>query len=175
VAETQPILDAVARAALAQLADVTAPPQVSWMPQTWGWALLAALVLAGVIWSVVRWRRQRAANRYRIEALAALARLEVALSDPASRGEALAAIPPLIKRTALAVWPRSDVASLSGDAWLAFLGRHHAGDAPPGIAGRLLADAEYRSTASLAAMPIEDARACVRTARLWIERHRVSA
>lgn len=151
-------------AALAGLADIAVPSPVSWMPQTWGWAALAALLLVAAAWAEVRRRRRREANRYRREALAELSTVEARLrSDPS----ALAAIPPLLKRVALAAWPRSEVASLSGDAWVAFLRRQ----APlADAAARLLDDAEYR-----VALAPADAEACVRAARAWIEEHRVSA
>ena len=175
MADVPQALDPAAQKALANLADVASPEPVSWMPQTWGWALLAIVVIAAATWAIVRWRRRREANRYRVEALADLARLDALLADPARRGEALAAIAPLMKRTALAVWPRGDVASLSGERWIAFLRAHGPADALSGAAGRLLGDAEYRSPASLAAMSAEEAHDCARAARAWIQRHRVSA
>ena len=161
--------------ALAGLADVATPEPVSWMPQTWGWGLLAIVVLSIGMWSVVHWRRRREANRYRVDALEALATLDALLDGPASRGRALAAIPELMKRTALAAWPRTEVASLSGTAWAQFLRDHGGTAALSGPAGRLIADAEYHAPESLAAMSAEDAHRCASAARAWIKGHRVSA
>ncbi|HEY7041103.1 MAG TPA: DUF4381 domain-containing protein [Methylomirabilota bacterium] len=168
-------LDPAARAALDKLADLAVPAPVSWLPQTWGWAALVAAAIAVAAWAWVRARRRRRANRYRVEALARLARLEAALADGATRAAAVAEIPVLLKRTALAAWPRSDVAALSGAAWVDFLRRH--GGRPPlsDGAARLLDDREYHGRDELTAMSAEEARACARAARAWIEGHRVPA
>jgi hypothetical protein len=160
---------------LAGLADVVAPAPVSWLPQTWGWALLAVVLIVLGAWGVMRWRRHRAANRYRVEALAALAALDAQFESAASRAQAVAEIPPLLKRTALAAWPRTDVASLTGPAWLAFLRQHSGGDPLSGPAERLVADAEYRRQDARAAMSADEARLCAAAARKWIKGHRVSA
>ena len=167
-------LDANARAALQKLADVVAPPPVSWLPQTWGWAAVAVLVVAVAVWLTIRWLRRRAANRYRREALRELMRIEAAVGDAATRPQALRAVPELLKRVALTAWPRAQVASLSGSAWVAFL-RQSAADACPDGAARLLDDAEYRGPQALDALTAEQARVCIGAARTWIETHRVSA
>lgn len=175
MAGASPQLDAVTSAALEKLADIVVPPPVPWIPQTWGWAALAVVVLALGVWALVRWRRHREANRYRNEALAELARLEARLNDPAARSEALAAMPPLLKRVALVVWPRPKVASLTEQQWVGFLRANGGGDEFPDAAARILDDVEYRSPQTLAAVSADDAQAFARAARNWIERHRVSA
>jgi hypothetical protein len=175
MADPVPSLDPSARAALEKLADIVAPAPVSFVPQTWGWAALAAIALAVAVWGVVRWHRRRKANRYRAEAIAELARIERTLADGSAPAEALAAIPPLLKRVALAAWPRSRVASLAQTRWVDFL--HVTGNEailPAPLAG-LLNDIEYRSTKELAAISADDARVCARVAKQWIESHRVSA
>ncbi len=144
--------------ALTGLADIVTPPPVSWIPQTWGWAALGVMILALICWLLLRWRRRHEANRYRREALTALA----ALDD-------VAQIPPLLKRTALAVSRREEVAALSGAEWLTYLRAR--GEVQPPL-DRLLDDAEYGSSAELAKLPLADAKAA---AARWIEGHRVPA
>jgi len=166
-------ISARAKAALESLAEIASPPPVSWMPQTWGWVALAvvlSLVLATWAWR----RRQRAlANRYRVEALAALSALEKRARDPQTRADALLQIAELIKRTALAAFARTEVAQLSGTAWVRFIREKglRSGD----DAARLLDDLEYRPRTALAAMSDADATAVVRAARAWIEEHHVPA
>ena len=162
---------------LATLADIVQPAPPSWMPQTIGWPVAGALLLAWLAWVGWRgWRRYRA-NRYRREALAALSRMQGALreADPARRATALRDAAVLLKRTALAAWPRGQVASLAGAQWADFL-RTHAGRA--GEAAALLAtlvqDAEYRADAVLAAQwPAERADAVGGACRRWIADHHV--
>jgi len=174
-AASAPALSAAASAALGQLADVALPPPVPWWPQTWGWAVLALLLLALIAWLAVRHHRRRAANRYRREALAELAAIEARLADGGTRTAALAALPPLLKRTALAAWPRADVASLAGARWIDFLRAHGGGAELLPAMTTLLADAEYRAPQAVATWSSDEARAAAAAARRWIEKHRVSA
>ena len=54
MAEAAVSLDATTRAALQKLADISVPAPVTWMPQTWGWAVLAAVALALLGWAFER-------------------------------------------------------------------------------------------------------------------------
>ena len=65
-----------------------AAPDVSYLPQTWGWALLAGLLV--ILVALVYWRRRTHWRRdlYRREALARLAFIEQHIDDPAQRAEA---------------------------------------------------------------------------------------
>ncbi len=157
---------------LDKLADIALPPAVSWMPQTWGWAALAAIALIVAAWVFVRWRKRMRANRYRVEAIEAMVALEARLDDAGKRAEAMAALAPIIKRAALAGWPRMEVAHLAGTQWVEFL-RAHGGAPVAEPLARLLDDMQYRP--AIASMSAEDAKACTRAARQWIEEHHVSA
>lgn len=87
------------------------PPPVPFWPATPAWYVVFALLALLLLWlGWHAWRRWRA-NAYRRAALRALGRAE---------GAEIAAI---LKRTALAAWPREAVASLSGQDWAAFLQR----------------------------------------------------
>jgi len=133
------------------------PP--SWMPQTPGWYVVFGLMLLLAAWAVRRavahWRR----DRYRREALR-----EVEHAD-------VHAIPALLKRTALAAWPREQVASLSGEAWIQFLERREGNGAISKDAGRWLLALDY-SGATLTAAEEQTVR---QFAGEWIRRHRVRA
>jgi len=178
-----PALDLATRAALEKLHDIVAPPPPSWLPQTWGWAVLAVLVAAAVALAYVRRRRRLAANLYRRQALAELAAIASRLGadagagaerDPGARADALRALPPLLKRTALAAWPRDAVARLTERSWTDWL-RASSPSPLPDATVRLLDDLEYRSPQALAALTEDDAHACIAAARQWIETHRVPA
>jgi hypothetical protein len=122
-------------------------------------------VLGFAAWGLLRWRRHREANRYRAEALAELARIERTITQGPDPAGALAAIPPLLKRVALAAWPRSRVASLAQTRWVDFLGVTEDESTLPAALAKLLNDIEYRSGSELAAISANDARACVEVAK----------
>jgi hypothetical protein len=163
---TEP-LDASTRAALQKLADIALPPPVSWWPQTWGWAGLLGLLLILAAWLTARGVKRYRANRYRRDALAELDRLERMLSDD----DLGLALPALLKRVALAAWPRAEVAALSGADWVAFLRAHGgmAGFSPD--AARLLDDLEYRPKL----LGVDQTHVVAKAVRAWIEGHVVSA
>ncbi|MDI7863111.1 DUF4381 domain-containing protein [Rhizobiaceae bacterium n13] len=165
-----PMLDATLR----EMADIALPPPVSMMPATWGWAVLAVLVALAIAFALWRWLRYRAQNRYRREALAELSALEAAIGEAAGRQRSLGSLPALVKRTALAVFPREAVAALSGSAWVDFL-KAHAGKARiDEEAYRFLAETEYRLPA-VSTVDVADARRTFAAARQWIEGHDVHA
>jgi hypothetical protein len=140
---------------LNELVEPPEPAPVAMTPQTWGWAVLAALLALAVAWLGWRaWRHWRA-NAYR---RAALAELAAAGDDPATIAE-------ILRRTALAAWPRERVASLTGHDWLAFLDATGGSGFTDGLG------------AALAVAPYRDGRATVaglgEIAASWVRRHRV--
>jgi hypothetical protein len=148
---------------LAALVDVPLPTSVSLWPQTWTSRVALALILAAVVgggWALVRrWR----ARRYRRAALAELAAIERRLSvvPSATVSTELAA---LVRRTALAGFPRDQVAGLNGAAWLSFLDRTSGSHDFSDGAGRTLELAAYQPTAS-------EPRLLIGLVRHWIEVH----
>lgn len=96
---------------LSNLRDIVVPSEVSPWPLAPGWWIVAAggVFALGLLAATIVLRHRR--NGYRREALRAL---EAADAQNIST---------VLKRAALAAWPREQVASLSGPAWLAFLDR----------------------------------------------------
>lgn len=130
---------------VAGLVDIPLPAPVSLWPHTPAAQVmilvLAASLIAGTWWLL----RRRRANRYRRAALHELGAIEARLaSEPdADLSSALAA---LVRRTALAAFPREQVATLAGPAWLAFLDRtSDSSDFSQGP-GQALEIAAYRHT-----------------------------
>lgn len=91
---------------LDRLHDIVVPEPIPWWPPAPGWYFVIATALFGGMFLIyLGWNRWRV-NAYR---RVALQELETANS--------VDAISELLRRTALAVWPRTDVAALTGAAW----------------------------------------------------------
>ncbi|MGO6687204.1 DUF4381 domain-containing protein [Rhizobium leguminosarum] len=163
-------LDPMMETALRSLHDIAMPAPVSWWPQTWGWALVAALLAFAVLLVIFRRIRRYRANGYRREALSLLEGISDRLRHPATRPDAIQDLAEVLKRTALAAWPRDEVASLSGDGWVRFLDAHDE-DGTGETLERLLDDFEYHG----ADLPSNVCGDLVIAARKWIEQHHVSA
>jgi hypothetical protein len=129
------------------------------MPQTAGWYVVFALLLLLILWSIWRVLLHWRGNRYRREALRELPNTSAS------------AIPVLLKRTALAAWPREQVASLSGERWLRFLQTTGGASSFVDGFGQTLVDLECRAVS----LSPDDERALRQAAGEWIRRHRVRA
>lgn len=139
---------------LNQLAEVPQPDPVSMVPQTGGWIVVAAIasvLLARFIWkTVARYR----ANAYRRDALHALS----------SAGDDAAQISSILKRTALAAYPRQRVASLSGEEWLLFLDQTLGSNAFSNRTGLNMGSAAYQTSSQVDGLN--------QLARDWVKKHR---
>ena len=133
-------------ASLTSLRDIAVPePPPFWPPAPGVW-LLAAVALALVVASLLVWRRHRAANAYRRAGL-------VLLEDARTARD----VNIVLKRVALAVFPRTEVAPLFGEDWAVFL------------------DASCRRTSFAEFGRIDDGEAgreLHRLAGTWIRHHR---
>ena len=147
--------------------EVWVPEAVSYKPQTMGWGVLAAMVLAALIW--VAWRAVRAykANGYRRRALADLALLKARISEDLMCATAL---PVLLKRTALGGFARREVASLTGNSWVAFL-NSTCEDGFDASAAELLIRLSYRGSGGVART---DIGALINAVERWVRRHRAA-
>jgi hypothetical protein len=134
-----------------RLVEPPMPEPISLVPQTAGWYVLGALLLSGLAYGLWRLWLYWRANAYRRAARVALDR---AGDDPAE-------IAAILRRAALAAYPRRRVAGLAGADWVAFL--HDTGGFPMD-AGRALIRAPYA--------PGTDATALRQGAAQWLRSHR---
>jgi len=141
---------------LDRLEPVPEPVPVSLWPQTAGWIWLGLAATVCAVWLIRRWIKYRRVNAYRRAALRGLA----------AAGNDRAAVAAILRRTALAGFPRSQVASLYGDDWLAFLDRTYDGTGFAEGPGRNISMAPY----SLANESVDLAP----LAADWVRRHRRS-
>lgn len=157
----------IAHDPVAGLIDIPLPHEVGLWPETWASriAVVVLLVTAGVaIWRFISYRR---ANRYRREALAELTRITSARDT--APNELAVQLSLLVRQTALAAFPREQIAPLSGAAWLAFLDHSSGGTEFSRGPGRWLASAPYARTE-----PNDSQRpALIELTRRWIRGHHV--
>lgn len=143
------------------LHEIVPPLPVSLMPQTVGWWILGGWALAVVCCVAAALIRHRRRNRYRRIAVSELRAISARQDDPRAAAELAA----LLKRTALAAYPRDRVASMYGRDWAAFLVQSVNGDRRVAEAADALAAAAYREDSNLPVI--------VPAAERWIRQHRV--
>jgi len=160
---------AFAQEAVPGLHDIVVPEPVSWVPATVGWPVAALVVLGLVALGLRSLRRKRAANRYRVDAMKELAAIEASMAHASGQAGALAPLPVLVKRVALSFARREEVASLTGEPWLAFLDRSYGGTGFTQGPGRALAQLGYASLGG--DLPESEASALLSLVREWIRTH----
>lgn len=150
---------------IAGLIDIPLPEPVSLWPQTWPSRILLVLVVVGLVYGTVRAIHHWRVNRYRRQALSELKGIEARATTltPADLASALAS---LLRRTALAAFPRDEVAVLTGAAWLSFLDRTGGGQAFSQGPGRVLEITVYGPAAG------GDPAGQIGAVRGWIRGHR---
>ena len=143
-------------ASLDNLRDIVEPPPVSWWPLAPGWWILSAGLVLTAIFVALRVMRMWRASAYRRAALREL--------QATTR---VAEIAEILKRVALAAYPRADVAPLSGVAWVEWLGRT-AEEKVPAHVSEALTRGVFDDDSAVDIAPISDFAAD------WIRDHRVA-
>lgn len=160
---------------VSDLHDIILPDVVPYIPQTVGWYVLAGIFLVFVAWSGYRLYQHSVRNRYRKKAFEELARIEGSIKEQGVggqvRGGDLDQIAVLLKRTALAAFPREKVAGLSGDMWLKFLDQSAGITGFQGPAGRILLEVAYGAPSELDDIPESSTRELIVLVRKWINKH----
>ena len=137
------------------------PEAIPFLPQTIGWLVVAFVVLAVIAWFAWRARKRWHRNAYRRESLASI---DAMRADPAQATQ-LAFV---LRRSALAAYERTSVASLRGREWIRWLnesgGRElFAADA---------ADALDRLAYGGVALPSNELEPLLAASREWVRSHR---
>jgi hypothetical protein len=131
------------------LRDVQIPAAISWWPPAIGWWILAILIPLSLYLLFKLYRRLT-----RKTALKAAKKYLQALQQDTSLSELekLQALSKLMRRTAISLYPRNDVAGLVGSEWLTFLDKSMPAAQFNSATGRLLTDSLYRSPSKLDAL-----------------------
>jgi hypothetical protein len=160
-------------ASLQNLNDIVLPAPVSWWPLATGWYVVMAAVLIVLAWLGYRLLRRWFGNRYRRAALREFHLLEKRVQGDASRSAALKQIPVLIKRTALAAYPRNQVAPLAGSSWHQFLDSKVSNPQFTEPAGTILDRVSY-SAGDLDELDAQATAALLKAAHHWLKHHRAA-
>lgn len=160
-------------ASLQNLHDIMVPDPVPWWPPAPCWYVLGAVILAALIWLLWRWIEHWKANAYRRAALTELAQLKVKSPEEDKQVNVLRELNVLLKRTALAAWPRTEIAGLSGEQWLGFLDRTGGTNSFSQGPGRLLPNVSYAKPQALNDLSENQVADLMETAKRWIEMHKI--
>lgn len=128
-------------ASLDNLRDIVEPTPISHWPLAPGWWVLIGIVILATLAMVIRRYRRWQSNAYR---RAALSELKTVAS--------ISEVSAILKRTALAVYSRTDVAALTGEAWYQWLTSTAGMDADEGTRRELLhgvEETEHRPSEAL--------------------------
>ena len=152
---------------LAALHPLRDPTAIGWWPLAPGWwVLIAVLILLLLALAVFYYRRYRA-NAYRRQAAQQLEALHSHWLGCQDSTSYLRGINALLKSVALRAFPRGDVASKSGEDWIAFLNQTNSSKNAKGNFTEDFASAAYRPQSQEV-----DCEALMLSARLWIKQHR---
>ena len=157
---------------LQNLHDIVMPSPVPWWPPAPGWYAVCACIAVAVAWFFRQSYRHWRANGYRRAALRELNHLQD-LIESGDRDPAMRKLPELLKRTAMSVWPREQIASLTGAGWLQFLDTSGNTSAFSQGAGRLLLELAYAGHQKMNMISNDQVRSLTRVIEKWIREHRV--
>ena len=140
---------------LDRLETIPEPEPISFLPQTVTWIWIGLVLLMVIVWFLFNKYKIYRANRYR----------RVAIQEVSQANHDTAMLANILRRTALVAFPRTQVASLHGDNWLAFLNQTYPGEEFSSELGRVLISAPYTSN-----QPNSDVTSLVTQ---WIRTHSV--
>ncbi len=106
---------------LAQLRDIHLPPPISWWPPAPGWWILAIFLCLLIAFLIYHGYQRYNFARAKKQALKLLRDYQQQYARDHDGAIASASISELLRRVALVYYPRAQVASLHGEAWLSFL------------------------------------------------------
>ena len=167
-------MPASASSLLEVLRDLHVPAAVSWWPPAPGWWFLSAAAVLGYLqWRYLlftRWFRKprRTSPLLGVGAVARdeMVGLRMRFDETRNVHELVSSLSILLRRVALELFPREEVAALTGESWLRWLDERAQGDVFSVGIGRVLIDAPYRSPEQVAATV--DGEALLKACEGWV-------
>ena len=146
------------------LRDIHLPEPVSWWPLAPGWWLLMLLIIMVIALVVFFIRKKKARQTSAIFlARSELHRIRTEYSTNRDKTSLAKELSELLRRVSISIYPRSDTASLTGEAWLGFLDQHNDENLFSKGSGRILIDAPYQSN------PEYDSEKLIELVTVWID------
>ena len=159
---------------LAALHPLREPNAIGWWPLAPGWWTLIALAILAIAVACYYLLKRHRANAYRRIALKQLhtiqSRYAQGPGDDKCTQSAASDSNALLKSVALRVFPRHDIAALSGEAWLEFLNKTRHSESNDTEFSTAFANAAY-----LPKVPDLDTEQLFRACQNWIDKHRAPA
>jgi len=154
---------------LDDLRAISLPQPVSFRPAAGGWIIIGIIAMIAIRLLFIAVKKYRS-NAYRREGLHLLKELQINSNN--SRSATVAAnISVILKRAALATYPREQVASLTGNEWLCFLDKTYEENKFSSKPGSLLGDTVHRkpNADSIDSRTVKDLFVIAET---WIRQHK---
>ncbi|MFT4824359.1 MAG: hypothetical protein ACI9DH_001549 [Halioglobus sp.] len=149
---------------LKDFSQIVLPQEISWIPQTLGWKCFAALLVILFTYYLLRKLRRHYQNRYRREGVARLR----AIGNCDDSQTLVRELNQVLKLVAMVAYPRTAVASLSGQAWTGFLNQQCGAPVFNKQQKTFLASGSYQQIA----IDKESAQDLVQASLAWIDGHR---
>ena len=100
--------------------DIHLPEPITWWPPAFGWWLVLLCIITLVI--IMVWSYKKITRKTAIKSARHLLS-QIQMRSDWDNLQKLTALSALLRRTAISIYPREQVASLTGQAWLDFLDR----------------------------------------------------
>ncbi len=159
-----PVPEVFGNYALKDFSEIVYPQNVSWIPQTLGWKCLGVLISVLLVYYLSHKMRKHYQNRYRREGIARLK----AVREGAKSQDLIGELNQVLKLVAMAAYPRTEVASLSGQAWTQFLNQQCAVSVFSTQQENSLANGSYQQIE----LDTQSAQDLIRASLAWIDNHR---
>ena len=127
------------------LRDIHLPEVIDWWPPAIGWWILAILIPL-CCWFFV-WLYKRITRKTAVKTAKKLLR-NIKQDNTLDDKQKLIALSALLRRVAISISPRDEIASLNGHAWLQYLDKTIKGTPFTSGAGSILANGHYQQSTS---------------------------
>lgn len=145
---------------LDQLKDIHLPSEINWWPLAIGWWLVAGLVIAMLVLLMVLFKNHRKKKQRLKQGLAPFDQL--ANNESLSSQDWLNELSILLRRIAINVHGRNDVAGLVGSDWLSYLDNSGGTKEFSQGVGKVLAQQPYQPHVDY------DRESMIKLARVWV-------